>query len=288
MDRWKIAVSLLPDDYRAALSQSVWHGAEELRLRKGQMPTLLSDGRELRFSERLCRDSDLLCILEKASGASIHTVSQAMREGYLSCRGVRIGVCGAITSSCASNRFQSYSSIALRIPRECRGIGRDLLPRLRQNRSFGTLILSPPGGGKTTLLRDLVRGLSDSGTRVGVADERNELSASDDAETGFDLGSHTDIIVGMPRAEAAILLLRAMNPQLIAMDEITQREDVEAVMQLAGCGVGILATAHAEDPQQMRSRPLYRMLLDGGYFTDAICISGEGSRRQYRWERIHI
>ena len=288
MDGWKIAVSLLQEDYRAALTQNMSRSAEEIRLRKDRMPTLLCEGREYRFSERLCKESDLLCVLEKASGASVHTVGRSMKDGYLSCRGVRIGVCGRIASDQASCTFQSFSSLAIRIPRECKGIGRALLPKLRENGSGGTLILSPPGGGKTTLLRDLIRGLSDSGMRVGVADERNELSAFDESGTGFDLGSHTDTLVGMPKSEAAMLLLRAMNPQLIAMDEITRTEDAEAVSQLTGCGVGILASVHAESPQHMMARPLYRSLLAGGYFSDAICITGKGTNRQYRWERIKL
>ena len=193
---------------------------------------------------------------------------------------------GIVASSQTVDSFQRFSSLAIRVPRECRGIGRHLLSRLRENRRKGTLILSPPGGGKTTLLRDLIRGLSDSGVRVGVADERNEISASDEFDAGFDLGSHTDVLNGMPRAEGAMLLLRTMNPELIAVDEITREDDVEAIGQLAGCGVGILASAHAQTPQQMLSRPLYRSLLEGAFFTDAICITGAGANRQYRWERI--
>ncbi len=286
MDKWIAAAALLPEEYRTGLARMDCRNAEEIRLRKGQMPTLLYDGREIRFSERPCGERDLLCVLERASGASLHTVRETLKEGYLSFRGLRIGVCGIVASSQTVDSFQRFSSLAIRVPRECRGIGRHLLSRLRENRRKGTLILSPPGGGKTTLLRDLIRGLSDSGVRVGVADERNEISASDEFDAGFDLGSHTDVLNGMPRAEGAMLLLRTMNPELIAVDEITREDDVEAIGQLAGCGVGILASAHAQTPQQMLSRPLYRSLLEGAFFTDAICITGAGANRQYRWERI--
>ena len=280
MDKGNPALDLLPADYREALRDR-GEGLEELRLRVGYEPTVLRDGRERRFCERVCTREDLLCVLERASGASLHAVAEGLREGYLSYHGVRIGVCGTALPKSVGGGFGEYSSLCLRIPREWRGIARELLPRLRENAAGGTLLLSPPGGGKTSLLRELIRCLSEGGLRVGVVDERSELSA-------FDLGCHTDTLVNLPKAEGAMLLLRAMNPQLIAMDEISKSEDVEAVMEIAGCGVGLLATAHAPDPGQMLRRPLYRRLLESGVFTLAVCITGEGGARRYRLEEIRL
>ena len=273
------AAALLPGDYRQALRPGV-DGAEEVRLRCGRLPTLLCDGREHPFCERLCRQEDLLFVLERASGASLHTVEDELRSGFLSAQGLRIGVCGRMLPG-ERRGFQSFSSLAIRIPRECRGIGKELLPALRENAAGGTLILSSPGGGKTTLLREMIRRLSDGGVRVGVVDERFELSAAEDGSPGFDLGCRSDILTGVSKSEGALILLRSLNPQLVAMDEITRREDLEAVIELAGCGVGILATAHASDPGRMRLRPLYRELLETGIFQRAVCIEGQGSARSY-------
>ena len=284
MDALRRAAALLPGDYRQALCPGEL-GVEEIRLRCGRAPTLLCDGRERPFSERLCRQEDLLLVLEKASGASLHTVEDELRGGYLSARGLRIGVCGRMLPG-ERRGFQSFSSLALRIPRECRGIGKELLPAVRENAAGGTLILSAPGGGKTTLLREMIRRLSDGGVRIGVVDERFELSAAGDASPGFDLGCRSDVLTGVSKAEGAMLLLRSLNPQLVAMDEITRREDLEAVIELAGCGVGILATAHAADPDRMRLRPLYRELLDTGIFQLAVCIEGQGSARRYRLREL--
>lgn len=280
MDGFVRAAALLPADYRQALVTGV-AGVEEIRLRCGRAPTLLLDGRERPFSERLCRQEDLLFVLEKASGASLHAVEDELRGGWLSAQGLRIGVCGRILPKDKGGGFQSFSSLALRIPRECRGIGREILPALRENAAGGTLILSAPGGGKTTLLREMIRRLSDGGLRIGVVDERCELTAADDGSAGFDLGCRSDVLTGVSKAEGAMLLLRSLNPQLVAMDEISRREDLEAVKELAGCGVGILATAHASSPETMRLRPLYRDLLDTGMFQRAACIEGQGSERRY-------
>lgn len=284
MDGFSRAAELLPEEYRRALVPED-RGAEEIRLRLGRAPTLLLGGRERRITERPVSERDLKCVLERASGASLHAVADALREGYLSCGGVRIGVCGTLLTG-VEGGFQSFSSLALRIPRECRGLGRELLPSLRENANCGTLILAPPGGGKTTLLRELIRCLSNGGLRVGVVDERNELSATDGGQARFDLGARSDVLVGARKAEGAMLLLRSMNPQLIAMDEITRREDLEAVSEIAGCGVGVLATAHAESVEQMRLRPLYRELLQSDVFRLAFCIRSEGAQRRVVMEEL--
>ena len=285
MDGFSRAAELLPEEYRRALVPED-RNAEEIRLRLGRAPTLLLGGRERRITERPVSERDLKCVLERASGASLHAVADALREGYLSCGGVRIGVCGTLLPGGVDGGFQSFSSLALRIQRECRGLGRELLPALRENASGGTLILAPPGGGKTTLLRELIRCLSNGGLRIGVVDERNELSATDGGRARFDLGARSDVLVGARKAEGAMLLLRSMNPRLIAMDEITRKEDLKAVSEIAGCGVGVLATAHAESVEQMRRRALYRALLDSGIFRMAIRIRGEGTERRVSIEEL--
>ncbi len=285
MDGWTRALRLLPEAYRIKLEQADGSAVEEIRLRSHRQPTLLICGKEQAFSDRLCREEDLQLVLEKASGASLHAVADMLKEGYLSVNGVRIGVCGTLLPSDTGGGFRRVSSLCMRIPRECRGIARGILPALRENSRGGTLLLSPPGGGKTTLLRECVRCLSDGGVRISVADERRELLGSDGGE-GFDLGCHTDLLLGCGKAEGSIRLLRSMNPQLIAMDEVSSPRDLEAVRQIAGCGVGILATAHASDPAEMQRRPLYRELLSSGIFSLAVCIQGQGSERRYTLQRL--
>lgn len=121
---------------------------------------------------------------------------------------------------------------------------------------------------------------------MAVVDERNELAAADGGEAQFDLGAHTDVLTGAPKAEGALMLLRAMNPQIIAMDEITRPEDTEAIAQAAGCGAGILASAHASCLDELHRRPLYRRLLGQGIFQNLVVISGTGNARRYTAERL--
>lgn len=281
MERYETALQLLPGRYWTQLRE-IAPEIEEYRMRVGKPLSFVRSGREYPLSGELVSESDLLRTLEKATGASLHTAAPAMARGYLCVRGVRIGLCGEMQwVDGAPKGFHSYSSLALRVPHECRGICDETMRTLYANGFLNTLILSPPGGGKTTALREMIRCLSDRGTRLCVCDERGELAASEGAIPGFDLGRHTDILSACPKAEAAMMLLRGMNPQIIAMDEITQREDLLAVQEIVGCGVGLLATAHAASIDDLQRRPLYRKLLALGAFQAALVISIHGDRREY-------
>lgn len=231
--------------------------------------------------------SDLERIMERATGASLHSSIDALRSGYLSSSGLRIGVCGTVIQERGRvEGFRHISSLAIRIPKECRGICDTLIRQLYPLKYQNTVFLSPPGGGKTTALRDLIRGLSDLGYRVSVMDERNELSASDEGEARFDLGKHTDTLIGGAKTNAIMMLLRTMNPQILAMDEITHMEDCLLLRESIGCGVGILATAHAADLDEFRRRPLYRELINEQIFTWAVTIRQQGGTRIMKSERI--
>lgn len=121
---------------------------------------------------------------------------------------------------------------------------------------------------------------------MAVVDERNELFADDGSGHGFDLGEHSDVISGVPKAEGCMMLLRAMNPEIIVMDEITKPCDVEAVSQTAGCGANILASVHAASKGELFQRPINRGLLEQGVFKYIIVISGHGGSRSYKAERL--
>ena len=284
---WRRAWELLPESIRQQSTPEILSDAEEIRLRLGRQPSLLKGGREHTFSKALVTPFMLESILEKATGASIHAVIHALRNGYLSYRGIRIGVCGnVIMDKGGVEAFQTLTSLAVRIPRDYPNICRPFLQECCQDAYHNTLILSPPGGGKTTALRDMIRGLSNRGYRIAVADERNELASFDGAQSSFDLGAHTDILVGAPKGASVMMLLRTMNPQLLAMDEISSEEDCDAVHQILGCGVGLLATAHAADVSELSRRPLYSGLLQDRVFDYALTIRQKDGRRTYEAMRL--
>ena len=284
MDKEALALSLLPADWRKEAGLRL-REAEEIRLRAGRRPSLLLRGEELPFFSDDVTENDLLRILEKATGASLHSVQSSLSEGFVNFRGIRIGVCGmAGMKDGQTCVFRHVSSLAIRIPRECRGICREQIEVILREGFQNTLVVGPPGAGKTTALRELIRRLSDHGYRVGAADERNELASRDESGQAFDLGRCTDVLVGIPKEKAALMLLRGMNPSIIAMDEITREEDAAAIAQICGCGVGILASAHGGCMKDLQKRPAYRRLLDQGIFSHMLFVRSGRSGRQYQLE----
>ena len=286
-DGFNCALQLLPERlHKAAARPEYRASAEEFRLRAGRPPSVLLGGAERAVlpETEAVTEADLRRVLDAATQSSFHAVTEQLCRGYIAARGgVRIGVCGvADTDGNGVRAFREITSLAVRIPRQIPGAGREIMGELLDGESGSLLILSPPGGGKTTFLRELVRAAGDAGTRVGLADERGEIAAVWGGAPQFDVGRCTDVLSGAPKAEAAMLLLRTMNPQAVALDEISDPADAEAALRLAGCGVRIFATAHAASEKALRERPLYRALLDEKIFSTAAVIECRDGRRRYR------
>ena len=291
--RLRQVAGLLPTRLRAALErlpQQEQAEIEELRLRAGQAMTAVvpAGERTVPGAEEPVRPEELSLILEVATRASAHTALERVQNGFVTVRGGhRIGLCGtAVVRDGTVHNLRCLSSLCIRVARAVPGVSAPVLGAVRVERGLvSTLILSPPGGGKTTLLRDLIRAISDGEggppLRVGVADERSELAALWEGVPQLEVGRHTDVLEGCPKAAALMMLLRGMDPQVLAVDEITAPADVEALEMAANCGVALLATAHAESLADLRRRPLYRRLLETEVFEQAVCIRRTEQGRRY-------
>ena len=298
--RYEDACALLPGRLRAAamsISQREKARTEELRLRIGRALYLTTPAGETALPQTRVIRSDLEQVLDRATEYSRYTAAGTMAHGYLTAPGgFRIGVCGTALPTgpgAGSNEgVRDVSSLAIRIPRVFEGAAEPVLPELVEDgRPAGTLILSPPGGGKTTLLRDLVRLLSQGSAvcppqRVALVDERGELAAVHRGRPQLEVGCHTDVMDGCPKHLAVPMLLRAMTPGIIALDEVALGADVEAVYAAVGCGVTLLATVHAASLRDLEDRPIGRDLLSSGGFRRAVVIEGRGKNRRSRVERL--
>lgn len=279
-------LALLPDRLRRSmpiLPPEEMTRVEEIRLRAGRPMMLTVSGGARYLDGPEVEQNELEYLLQKASKWSVHTVLEQLREGYMTVEGGhRIGVAGtAVMEAGRVRTLRDIFSVNIRVARQIKGCARNVICGMKTGSAVkNTLILAPPGVGKTTLLRDMVRTLSEAGLRVAVADERGEVAAVWKGRAQMDLGGCTDVLTGCPKGQAVQMLLRGMNPQVIAFDEITAPEDVRAVEQSVGCGAAVLATAHAEQVADLRRRSVYRALLEGGVFETFIFLSCIDGQRQ--------
>lgn len=265
--------------------------AEELRFRMGEPVSVLNSDGEHFIGAEIVTAADLNGILDVATQASAHSVRDSMKYGYITVRGgFRIGICGtAVSENGRISGFRTVSSISLRIAKQISGIAAPVMEGItREGELMSTLIVSPPGFGKTTLLRDIIRTVSNGDPvrrikclRVGVADERGEIAGMYDGMPQMNVGCRTDILDGCRKSEAVMMLLKTMNPQVIALDEITEERDIDAVESAVNCGVRLLATAHGESISDLMERKLYKRLCGSGAFKKVVVIKRPGGKRAY-------
>ena len=269
-------LQLFPLDRRDFWRQtaSCQENVQEIRLRAGRPVVIHKDGREVVLTEEglftdnlrlahLAEQEELEGLLQHICHYSIYAFEEELRQGYITVSGGhRVGVSGQAVPG-AGGQLHTIKNIAfinIRIAHQVRGAGDTVLPRLyREGGLKSTLILSPPGCGKTTLLRDLIRQISDGnrfgpGMTVGVVDERSEIAGSFCGRPQNDVGMRTDVLDACPKALGMMMLLRAMSPQVICIDELGSREELEALKCAAACGCRILATAHGESVEDAGRR----------------------------------
>lgn len=188
---------------------------------------------------------------------SVYAFQEEMKQGFLTIQGGhRVGIAGKVILDQSRVIGVKYlSSINIRIAHEKKGCANQILPYLFQEMELlHTLILSPPGCGKTTLLRDLIRKLSNGGYTIGVVDERSEIGACYMGIPQNDVGIQTDIMDACPKTDGILMLIRSMAPQIVAVDEIGGQQDMEMLKYGMNCGCIFLATMHGKTIEEVKHK----------------------------------
>lgn len=283
---------LLPEPVRrelAALSEMAQSQLEEIRLRQNRPLMLVLHDRDVVRDYTVTAD-DMARTLQLMSQSSVYALEEELRQGYLTLNGGhRVGFVGRAVVERGSVRTLKYiAGLNVRVSRELPGVASGVLAGLVSRRGRlpagsasatsmpcvnSTLIVGPPRSGKTTLLRDICRQLSDglpewgiAGLKVGLVDERSEIAGCHQGVPQRDVGLRTDVLDACPKAEGIMLLIRSMSPDVVVTDELGRAEDAAAVEEAANAGVTVIASVHGSGPDDLRRRPSLRQLMATGVF----------------------
>lgn len=273
---------LLSGDMQQGLKPFEDQPITEIRLRRnGPMEVVIRGEGKLVYAPNgrpMLPEGEEALLLSRLCGGAPYAWEQQLMQGFVTLpNGCRVGICGRIHPD--TGQLVSITGFCIRMARQVIGCGERVVPKLLQDgRLRSTLIFSPPGGGKTTLLRDCIRLLS-SGLagakphRVGVVDERFELWGQD---MGLNLGPRTDVLAGISKPQGLLRLLSTMGPQVLAADELYSPEDAAAVLEAKSRGVEVICTAHGGSYADLISRKGLGDLLQTGVFSRLVEVKNGG------------
>ncbi len=274
---------------------------QEIRLRVGKPLFIYYDNQEYQVDERgkmgqsidkpyLVREKEIRETMEYISNYSLYAFEEELKQGFITVRGGhRVGVAGKVVVEKEKVKaLKHIYFLNIRFAHEVKGCADEVIRYLsnEEGQIYNTLILSPPGCGKTTLLRDLIRQLSDgvnfsgmnfsgmnfigmkgkAGKTIGLVDERSEIGACYMGIPQNDIGIRTDILDCCPKAEGMIMLIRSMAPDIIAVDEIGSDADVNAIEKAVYCGCQVIATAHGSFIEELFDKPALKRVLEKSIF----------------------
>ena len=256
---------------------------QEIRLRIGK-PIIVIAGNVEWVMREVIEKEEFMEILEYICKYSLYAFENELKQGFITIEGGhRVGISGQVYVEHGEvKNFKNISSMNIRISHEVLHCADRILPYITQeNEVLNTLIVSPPRCGKTTLLRDLVRQVSDGnsfikGCTVGVVDERSEIGGCYLGIPQNQVGMRTDVLDACPKSKGMMMLVRSMSPNVIAVDELGGAEDVHAMEYAMNCGCKFIATVHGSSMEEIRKKPLFETLVKEHRFERYIILGNKG------------
>jgi len=257
-------------------------GINEIRLRVNKRGIVITSGVEI-FLSSVVTLKDILDILVKVSKNSIYAIQNDINNGFVVLQGGhRIGICGEVVMQDGNiKNVKNINSMNIRVARQVIGAADKLMPYIANNNEVKNLLLiSPPGCGKTTMLRDVIRQISNGvkelnfyGKNVGLVDERGEIASVSNGIPNLDVGIRTDIISNVPKNIGIEMIVRSMGVNVIATDEIGGESDIEAIKYAVLSGVKLIFTIHGSSIDDVLRKNGIGNLIREGVFDVAVLLS---------------
>ncbi|GGL55401.1 stage III sporulation protein AA [Sporolactobacillus putidus] len=285
----KQVLSFLPESFQKVIlemPEEEKKNLEEIRCRTGRPLELIvsgairtaPDGEMPVFQPEQARE-----MLQKIGKYSLYALEEELRRGFITVQGGhRIGLAGhVITENGHVLRLRDVTFFNIRLAKQKIGAALPLVPYLYWSGHWkSSLIVGAPQTGKTTLLRDLARMISEgiseryiAAQKTGIVDERSEIAGCVAGIPQNRLGDRTDVLDACPKAEGMMMMIRSMSPDVLIVDEIGRKNDTEALFEAMNAGVTVMATAHGSTLEQLSGRPSLRPLIDSKLFERYIILS---------------
>ena len=269
-------VKLFPPRVVEALGEYLKDNAlQEIRLKIEKPIIITSSKGEVVLSYILGRE-DIKYILQRISNYSLYAYEEEIRQGFITIRGGhRVGLAGeCVMDNGKVKTIRNISSLNIRICREILGCSKKVMKYIVEDKKvLNTLIISPPKCGKTTILRDIARNLSDGGKKISIIDERSEIAASYLGVPQMKVGIRTDVLDNCLKSEGLIMAIRSLSPEIIICDEIGTLKDIEALIMAFNSGVNIVVTLHGESLNDLTNRSVFKELLENNVVERVILLS---------------
>lgn len=279
----KDVLNILPSHIKALIIDA--EGLEkmqEIRL-KVNKPLILQIGNYETIIPYNVTLEDLKTILQRISNYSVYAYEEEIKQGYLTIKGGhRVGICGScVLDNNKIKTIKSIGSLNIRISREVIGCSNNLIQSIiRENNLMNTIIISPPRCGKTTLIRDIARNLSDGiekvnlkGKKVCIVDERSEISGCYNGMPQMNIGIRTDVLDNCPKSDGIMMAIRSMSPEIIVCDEIGTHKDMESILMALNSGINLITTIHGFGVEDLYNRNVFKDIIENRVFQRAVILS---------------
>lgn len=270
MERYSSIVEILPENILNRISHVDMNMLQEIRIKIG-LPLILETNYGEKVIDYICKVEDLRIVTQRISKYSLYAFEEDIKQGFITIKGGhRIGLTGEwVMEKEKIKTIRNISSLNIRVTKEIIGAANSVIPHIIQkNNVINTIIISPPKCGKTTLLRDITRCLSNgissrgfSGKKISVIDERSEIGACFKGVPQMNLGMRTDVFDNCVKSEGMIMAIRSMSPEVIICDEIGTNKDVEALIKAFSSGVSIITSIHGYGVKDLYNREIFKELL---------------------------